>query len=86
MNYLKLEDNKEMEQALEKIKNTEWILDKEYTIDEFDEFGLDEVVKVYLDAKSKAESYGENVKVELEYYPYITGVKYLEITFYVEVD
>ena len=69
---------------LERIKNTEWFLDEEYTLDEFEEYGLDEVLSKYLAAKEAAEEYGKIIKTELEYYPYISGVKCLEITFIVE--
>ena len=76
-------DNYENQLIAEKLKNTETILDKEYTLDEFDNEGVKEVVEKYLEAKEKSELTGDLINTELEYYPYISGVKCLEITFFV---
>lgn len=86
MSYLTNKDNPEMMEAMSRIKNTQQYLDKEYTLDELNDEGVEEVVSSFQEAKEEAESLGGKMNIDLEYYPYTKGVRNLEITITVEVD
>lgn len=71
----------DIENMLDRTRNTESFLNREYTLDEFENEGLQEIVSKYLQAKERADKYGSTIVVKLEYYPYTAGTKCLEIVF-----